>query len=406
MRVAIVNYASRPDVETAAQLLDKLFILTGWASQLCRAGCETRVFQGFREDDELEHRSVTYQLIAGRFTPDLPRWWVPRRLHAQVASWAPEVVHLHGLTYPLQLLDLRSCLDRSCTMIVQHHGERPMRGWRRLVQRAAVRRADAVLFNGLELARPWLDCGTLDRSTPALDVPEGSSTLEPGAFTDQAACRRRLGIEGEPLLLWAGNLDVNKDPLVVLGAVSRLSEKLPGIRLLMAFRGATLLDEVRERVTGDAALRDRVELLGRQPYERIAELMAAADYLVQASWREGSGFAVLDALACGLPPVVSDIPSFRYLTGNGSIGALFRPGDADDLVSKLLASVSQGNPTRGEPALVWFRKKLSWPAVIHRAMAAYRLSRCHRAQAIARRASEMGRSHLAPSRAQPQEVDS
>jgi glycosyltransferase involved in cell wall biosynthesis len=185
-------------------------------------------------------------------------------------------------------------------------------------------------------------------------------------------------VSGDPLLLWVGNLDHNKDPLAVLTAVAKLSERLPGLRLLMAYRSAPLLQSVHDRVTADPRLSDRVRFLGRQPHAQIGRLMTAADLLVQASWSEGSGCAVLDALACGLPPVVTDIPSFRYLTDNGRIGALFRRGDSDHLAATLLEVCEQGNPDRGEPTRQWFELKFAWPAVAHRAIASYRLARCRR----------------------------
>ena len=56
--------------------------------------------------------------------------------------------------------------------------------------------------------------------------------------------------------------------------------------------------------------------------------MRAADVFVLGSHREGSGYSLIEALACGLPPVVTDIPSFRSLTAAGAVGALWPCGDA------------------------------------------------------------------------------
>ena len=42
------------------------------------------------------------------------------------------------------------------------------------------------------------------------------------------------------------------------------------------------------------------------------------------------------ACACGAMPVVTDIPSFRAITGGGSIGALWKPGDAGDCARALI----------------------------------------------------------------------
>ncbi len=58
-----------------------------------------------------------------------------------------------------------------------------------------------------------------------------------------------------------------------------------------------------------------MHLLGRVPHERIEMLMRAADLFVLGSHREGGNTSLIEALATGLLPVVTDIPSSRSLLG-------------------------------------------------------------------------------------------
>ncbi len=48
----------------------------------------------------------------------------------------------------------------------------------------------------------------------------------------------------------------------------------------------------------------------------------SADYFVLGSHYEGSGFSLVEAMSCGVIPIVTDIPSFRMMTNNGKIGTL------------------------------------------------------------------------------------
>ena len=64
--------------------------------------------------------------------------------------------------------------------------------------------------------------------------------------------------------------------------------------------------------------------LGRLPHERLAAYYSAADIFVSGSHREGSGYALIEAMACGAIPCVTDIPSFRAITGG--CGALLAGG--------------------------------------------------------------------------------
>src|SRR5438876_111648 len=55
-------------------------------------------------------------------------------------------------------------------------------------------------------------------------------------------------------------------------------------------------------------------MLGHVLHFRLAAFYSAADLFVLGSHDEGSGYAVLEACACGASPVVTDIPSFRRMT--------------------------------------------------------------------------------------------
>ena len=89
--------------------------------------------------------------------------------------------------------------------------------------------------------------------------------------------------------------------------------------------------------------------------------MQSADIFVSGSHAEGSGYALLEALACGVVPVVTDIPSFRALTGNGSVGRLWPRSDAVRLAEALVDVAS--NRTSQQQVRAHFDATLSFEAV-------------------------------------------
>jgi glycosyltransferase involved in cell wall biosynthesis len=82
---------------------------------------------------------------------------------------------------------------------------------------------------------------------------------------------------------------------------------------------------------------------------------------VSGSHAEGSGYALLEALACGLVPVVTDIPSFRALTGDGRIGRLWPCGDAAALAGALAGAAA--DPVPPEQVRAHFDAGLSFGAL-------------------------------------------
>jgi glycosyltransferase involved in cell wall biosynthesis len=101
--------------------------------------------------------------------------------------------------------------------------------------------------------------------------------------------------------------------------------------------------------------------LGEVPHARIEMLLRAADLFVSGSRAEGSGYAALEALACGVTPVLTDIPAFRALTGNGRVGHLWPCGDATRLADELfLAATERASP---QQVRAHFDAALSFEAV-------------------------------------------
>ena len=116
--------------------------------------------------------------------------------------------------------------------------------------------------------------------------------------------------------------------------VGRLSEE-KGIRTL---RAAWECDPALPLVVaGDGPLQDNhwppgVTAVGHQPNEKVLELMRGAAMLIFPSiWYECNPMTILEAFACGLPVIASDLGAMRELVDHCRTGLLFRPGDAQDL---------------------------------------------------------------------------
>jgi glycosyltransferase involved in cell wall biosynthesis len=122
--------------------------------------------------------------------------------------------------------------------------------------------------------------------------------------------------------------------------VGRL-ERYKGLYLLLeAMRG---VPDVRLTVVGDGSYRNELERLAEGIDVRFegfqshpANYYAAADIFVMPSLGpEGFGIVTMEAMAHGLPCIVSDLTVNREVTGDGTAAMLFRSGSAEDLRDKL-----------------------------------------------------------------------
>jgi glycosyltransferase involved in cell wall biosynthesis len=283
----------------------------------------------------------------------------PGRLLERVSTLSPDLIHFEGLLFPRELRALAAELPR-VPIVAQDHGTKCPHGWRRWWYRWGFAPLAGVTFTARSQAQPFVAAGILRPNLPVFEVVEISSPFTPG---DQGAARSATRLDGDPCLLWAGNLDANKDPLMALAAVAQVTSDLPGIRLHMCFRQAPLRGSVEARIAQDPALADRVRLIGDVPYPGIEAYFRGADFLVQASHAESCGGSVIDALACGTTPLVTDIPSFRRITGDGTCGALVPVGDAAALAGAMRDWCRRDRPTLRRRAREHFERDLSFDAI-------------------------------------------
>ena len=359
LSVVQVNYAVDNGLTDPDALLDRYFTLTGWSGALVRAGAgPVAVVQQFHRDVRIVRHGVDY---------------VFRRtgVAAAAAALRPDVAHVNGLIFPARTWRLRRALDRRAALVVQSHSDGGAIGRApalRLLGRAARGAVDAFLFAADEHAAAWREAGLIASGQPAYQVMEASTRLAP---IDRDTARRQSGVRGATAVLWVGRLNANKDPLTVLGGFERALTDLPGATLTMVYGMAEQLGEVRARIDGSPALTGRVRLAGAIPHERMAAFFSAADLFVLGSHHEGSGYALMEACACGAVPVVTDIPTFRVLTGAGSVGALWTPGDAAGCARALAGAGRRDLEVERARLADHFARELSWDAVGKRAAEIY-----------------------------------
>jgi glycosyltransferase involved in cell wall biosynthesis len=347
VHVAQVSFFTDPHGRAPDELLQAWPSLVDVAEAATHGGVRVTVIQASQHTQSRVHNDIDYRFMPGTGFETL------------IPKVAPDVLHVHGLGFPTDVLSLASFAP-GIPIILQDHANAPPRWWRRPLWRRGFAAASGIAFCSSEQAWPFESAGLIQPSTRIYEIPESTSRFAPG---DREAARRTTGTTGDPLVLFVGHLDANKDPLTVLEGVSQAARALPRLQLWCCFGTAPLLRDVEQRIAGDPQLRNRTHLLGRVPHSTIERLMQAADVFVLGSHREGSGYSLIEALACGLVPVVTDIPSFRTLTGGGKVGMLWPCGNAAALSSALLAIAERPREQTRAAVRAHFTSEISFKAV-------------------------------------------
>jgi glycosyltransferase involved in cell wall biosynthesis len=336
------------------------------------AGATVSVVQRFHVAATVEHNGIPYQFVTDKQTPWLSTTDAPKEFIAAIAAQSPDVVHFNGLIFPALVTALRSALGSKPAIVVQHHGgEFPIKpggmlGWWQQRSWKGMAGADALSFTAREQAEPWRAAGAIG-DQPIIEIVEASTTLR---TIERERARQAINATGSPIILWVGRLTTNKDPLTVLDGLERVLPSIPNAQVVMVFGDDTLLPAVDDRVRASAMLSSKVILVGRVSRAEMPNYYGAADVFVSGSHSEGSGYALIEAMAAGVVPVVTDIPSFRAIAGE--CGRRWPAGDPQQFADALQQVLAADLATARQQARERFDRALSWDAIGRRTVEEYR----------------------------------
>jgi glycosyltransferase involved in cell wall biosynthesis len=161
------------------------------------------------------------------------------------------------------------------------------------------------------------------------------------------------------------------DVSCLIRAIPLVLKEESRVRFIIAGDGPEKRD--LEREVGGRNLLASTRFLGRVPHHQMAELLAQTDIYVSTSLSDGTSVSLLEALASGAFPIVTDIASNREWIANGENGFLVPTGDERRLADRIIEAIR--NAELAEKASKKNRDivnvKAYWERNIHRTIEIY-----------------------------------
>lgn len=281
-----------------------------------------------------------------------------RSIKRTIAQFGPDVVNAHHLYFATTLPTLTAANDLGVPAVLTLHvaGMESFGGWRGAVARFYERRmggrivdqADALIAVSEAVA---VTVHPHTRSSVSV-IPNGVDLrrFKPPASRQRSNAR----------IIYVGRLIANKGPDIALSAFREVHREMSDATLLMVGDGP-----MRKRLENYARsnhITHSVEFLGLR--EDVADLMRQSEVFVRPSFVEGMPLTVLEAMACGLPVVASNVGGVSEIVQNGETGLVVPPGSVASVASALLRLLGDETLSRkmGEAGRTRVMKRHSWEA--------------------------------------------
>lgn len=153
----------------------------------------------------------------------------------------------------------------------------------------------------------------------------------------KSALRSKLGWQNAFVLLHMRSWEKLYGVETVLRAFLRAAKTQPRLRLLMLGTGS--LAPRFKQLVARSGLADNVHFPGQISQQDLPDYYRAADIYVSASLSDGSSVSLMEAMASGLPALVTDIPGNREWVSDEKEGWLFSVSDETQLADKIVSAM-------------------------------------------------------------------
>lgn len=230
----------------------------------------------------------------------------------------------------------------------------------RKMTRFALRRADMVISDAEFVKQEII------RLT---DIGESKITVFPRGIDlnlflpdhrTRVRVRKRLKWVDNPILIMTRKLGPIYGVSDFIDAMAIVVGRNPGARALIAGDGP--LRDSLEKQADELGLSNHLRFLGNVPNADLPEYLNAADIYVSSSYSDGSSLSLLEAMACALPAVVTDVPAILEWIEDGNNGMVVPRGSPERIADAIIRIIRDPEMSRnmGQENLAIAKKRADW----------------------------------------------
>ena len=247
----------------------------------------------------------------------------------------PSIIHAHYVNVFGVLAGLYARLTRFKPIVLSAWGPlrlRNSKGLQRLLIKYALKKADMILVHSKVLAQTVIALGASAKKVRIFSWGIDLDKFNPQL--DATKIRKELKLSNCPVVISVRSFEPVYNVECLVKAVPLVLEQIPNAKFIIT--GAGSLEHKLKQLTKNLGVCDSVRFTGYVPREKFPLYLCASDVYVSTSLADGGSASLFEAMACGLPVVVTDIPANREYIRDGWSGYFVPRRNSKSLAERII----------------------------------------------------------------------
>lgn len=237
----------------------------------------------------------------------------------------------------------------------------------------AATKARAITVDARFLQEIWVSMGIPEHKIKVIPFGVDMNRFNPNV--DGSAIQRKLRIKKTDVVMISTRPFYNNDHYNVeclIRAIPIIVRSHENAKFII--KGAGPLEGYLKRLVEKLNISKHVRFDGLVPYDEVARYLCASDIYISTCFVDSTSVSLLEAMACGLSPVVTDILGNREWIENGENGFLFPPKNPTVLAEKVIQLIENQSLRKrfGERCFQIVKRRATWEKCVSKMEAIYK----------------------------------